>query len=146
SFVALLLTRRHFKTGRGDRTGAFRTALVVFVAGTAALLFHARHHALLGVEWNRVSLMLGFALYTATTFWLLYMAFEPYVRRFWPQLLIGLAARRSGPTGGTRLLWGHGPAPLGGRNTLVGVAGGTVGAMLIASRELIPHLARLPMP
>jgi eukaryotic-like serine/threonine-protein kinase len=136
SVVALLLTRRHFKTGRGDRTGAFRTALVVFVAGTAALLFHARHYAWLGVEWNRVSLMLGFALYTATTFWLLYMAFEPYVRRFWPQLLIGW----------TRLLSGHVRDPLVGRDILVGVAGGTVGAMLIASRELIPHLARLPMP
>lgn len=136
SIVALLLTRRHFKTGRGDRTGAFRTALVVFVAGAAALLLRARHYAWLGVEWNRVSLVLGIALYTAATFWLLYMAFEPYVRRFWPQLLIGW----------TRLLSGRVRDPLVGRDILVGVAAGTVGAMLIASRELIPHLARLPMP
>jgi hypothetical protein len=64
------------------------------------------------------------------------MAFEPYVRRFWPQLLIGW----------TRLLSGRVRDPLVGRDILVGVAGGTVGAMLIASRELIPHLARLPMP
>jgi hypothetical protein len=136
TIVALLLTRRHFKTGRGDRTGAFRTALVVFVVGTAALLLRARHYAWLGVEWNRVSLMLGVALYTAATFWLLYMAFEPYVRRFWPQLLIGW----------TRLLSGRVRDPLVGRDILVGVAAGTVGAMLIASRELIPHLMRLPMP
>jgi serine/threonine-protein kinase len=58
------------------------------------------------------------------------------VRRFWPQLLIGW----------TRLLSGRVRDPLVGRDILVGVAAGTVGAMLIASRELIPHLARLPMP
>jgi hypothetical protein len=136
SLIALVLTRRHFRTGRGDRTGAFRTAVVVFIAGSVALLLRARHYAWLGVEWNRVSLMFGIALYTAVTLWLLYMAFEPYVRRFWPQLLIGW----------TRLLSGRVRDPLVGRDILVGVAGGTIGAMLIASRELIPHLAGLPMP
>jgi serine/threonine-protein kinase len=135
SLVALLLTRRHFRSGRGDRTGAFRTAVVVFVVVSAALLLRARHYAWLGVEWNRVSLMLGIALYTAVTFWLLYMAFEPYVRRFWPQLLIGW----------TRLLSGRVRDPLVGRDLLVGVAAGTVAAMLIASREIVPHLAGLPM-
>jgi eukaryotic-like serine/threonine-protein kinase len=136
SLVALLLPRRHFRSGRGDRAGAFRTAVVVFVAVFAALLLRARHYAWLGVEWNRVSLMLGIALFTAVTFWLLYMAFEPYVRRFWPQLLIGW----------TRLLSGRVRDPLVGRDLLVGVAAGTVAAMLIASREIVPHLAGLPMP
>jgi len=134
--AAVLLTRHHFRTGRGDRTGAFRTAAVVFVAGTVALLLRARHHAWLGVEWNHITVLLGLTLYTATSFWLLYMAFEPYVRRFWPQLLIGW----------TRLLSGRVRDPLVGRDVLVGVAAGTVAALLIASRELIPYLAGLPMP
>jgi hypothetical protein len=50
SIVALLLTRRHFKTGRGDRTGAFRTALVVFVAGRRRCC--SEPVTTRGLEWN----------------------------------------------------------------------------------------------
>jgi hypothetical protein len=80
--------------------------------------------------------LVGLTLYNATSFWLLYMAFEPYVRRFWPQLVIGW----------TRLLSGRVRDPLVGRDVLVGVAAGTIAALLIASRELIPYVAGLPMP
>ena len=65
------------------RPARFRTAVVVFVAVFASPA--APRQALCvrsGCEWNRASLMLGIALHTAATFWLLYMAFEPYVRRF----------------------------------------------------------------
>ena len=64
------------------------------------------------------------------------MAFEPYVRRFWPQLLVGW----------TRLLSGRVRDPLVGRDVLVGVAAGAVGALLIASRDVIPYFAGMPMP
>src|SRR5262249_25301927 len=90
----------------------------------------------IGVEWGRDGIMIGFALYSAVNLWLLYMAFEPYVRRFWPQLVIGW----------TRLLSGRVRDPLVGRDVLVGVAAGMIGALLIASREIVPHLAGLPMP
>ena len=73
--------------------------------------------------------------YAAMTVWLFYIALEPYVRRFWPQLLIGW----------TRALSGHLRDPVVGRDVLVGVAAGTIGALLIASRELIPRLAGLPV-
>jgi eukaryotic-like serine/threonine-protein kinase len=134
--IAVLLTRRHFRTGRGDRTGAFRTAAVVFVASISAQLLHARHYTQIGVEWGRDTIMIGFALYSALNLWLLYMGFEPYVRRFWPQLVIGW----------TRLLSGRVRDPLVGRDVLVGVAAGTIGALLIASREIVPHLANMRMP
>ena len=62
--------------------------------------------------------LLGFALINATLIWLLYMAFEPYVRRFWPTLLIGW----------TRLLSGQVRDPLVGRDILVGAAAGTIAA------------------
>ena len=70
SVVALLLTRRHFRSGRGDRTGAFRTASVTFVVVSAAMLLRAGMFAWLGVEWNRSSLISVIALYIAVTFWL----------------------------------------------------------------------------
>src|SRR5262249_22243609 len=68
--------------------------------------------------------------------WLFYIALEPYIRRFWPQLLIGW----------TRLASGQLRDPLVGRDVLVGVAAGTIGAFLIASRELAPKAFGLPLP
>ena len=64
------------------------------------------------------------------------MAFEPYVRRFWPELLIGW----------TRLLSGRVRDPLVGRDVLIGVAAGTVAALLTMSREYIPQLAGWTLP
>ena len=63
------------------------------------------------------------------------MAFEPYVRRFWPT-----AADRL-----DRLLSGHVRDPLVGRDILVGAAAGTIAALLIASREFIPAMAGLKL-
>jgi hypothetical protein len=74
-------------------------------------------------------------LYLALNVWLFYIALEPYERRFWPQLLIGW----------TRALSGHLRDPLVGRDVLVGVAAGTIGALLIASRDLLPRLLGMPL-
>src|SRR5262245_53976804 len=41
---AALLARRHLRTGRGDRRGAFRTAAIVFATQAAAYLLRARHY------------------------------------------------------------------------------------------------------
>jgi serine/threonine-protein kinase len=79
--------------------------------------------------------MASVTLYVAMNVWLFYIALEPYVRRFWPQLLIGW----------TRALSGRVRDPLVGRDVLVGVAAGTIGALLIASRELVPHALGLPL-
>src|SRR5262249_32460819 len=76
------------------------------------------------------------------TAWLTYIALEPYVRRFWPQLLIGW----------TRLLSGHVRDPLVGRDFLVGTAMGTIAALLVGLLDLVPRLlghpftALLPLP
>jgi serine/threonine-protein kinase len=131
--VTLILTRRHLRTGRGDRRGAFRTATVVFVVVGAGFLLRARFFSSLDIEYARLGLILSLSLYNAVNVWLFYIALEPYVRRFWPQLLIGW----------TRLISGHMRDPLVGRDVLVGVAAGTVAAFLIASRELAPHVLGL---
>ncbi len=122
-------------SGRGDRRGAFRTAATIFVAQVAALLLRARHYTSFDIESSRVIDLIGVALFSAVIIWLFYMAFEPYVRRFWPTLLIGW----------TRLMSGHVRDPLVGRDILIGAAAGTVAALLTASRELIPELAGLKL-
>ncbi len=134
--AAALLGRRHLSTGRGDRRGAFRTAAVVFACQTAAWMLYARHYASLDVESERLTLILAPTLLSSTLLWLFYIAFEPYVRRFWPELLIGW----------TRLLSGRVRDPLVGRDVLVGVAAGTVASLLIGSRDLVPRLLALPLP
>jgi hypothetical protein len=129
------LARRHLRSGRGDRRGAFRTAAVLFVSLSAGFLIGARVYSDLASEYELLSRLLSVALYVATTVWLFYIALEPYVRRFWPQLLIGW----------TRAISGRLRDPLVGRDVLIGVAAGTIGALLIASRTLIPHALNLPL-
>ena len=129
--ASAFLARRHLSSGRGDRRGALRTASTIFVAQVAALLLRARHYTSFDIETSRVLDLIGVALFSAVIIWLFYMAFEPYVRRFWPTLLIGW----------TRLMSGHIRDPLVGRDILIGAAAGSVAALLTASRELIPELA-----
>jgi serine/threonine-protein kinase len=129
--ASAFLARRHLASGRGDRRGAFRTASTIFIAQVAALLLRTRHYTSFDIESSRVIDLIGVALFSAVIIWLFYMAFEPYVRRFWPTLLIGW----------TRLMSGHVRDPLVGRDILIGAAAGTVVALLTASRELVPELA-----
>jgi serine/threonine-protein kinase len=128
--AAALLARRHLRTGRGDRRGAFRTAAVMFVCLCAGFLLGSPYYSSAEVEYDHLGLIVSITLYVAVNVWLFYVALEPYVRRFWPQLLIGW----------TRALSGHLRDPLVGRDVLVGVAVGTIGALLIASRELVPRV------
>jgi hypothetical protein len=133
--AAAVLARRNLRSGRGDRRGAFRTAAVLFVSLVTAFLLGARYYAAPDVEFEHLARLVSVALYVAMNVWLFYIALEPYVRRFWPQLLIGW----------TRALSGHVRDPLVGRDILVGAAAGTIGALLIASRVLIPRAFGLPL-
>jgi serine/threonine-protein kinase len=135
--ASALLARWHLRTGRGDRRGAFRTAAIVFLSQSAGLLLLARHYAWLDVESFRFLEIVAQGLLMSTILWLVYLAFEPYVRRFWPELLIGW----------TRLLAGHVRDPLVGRDVLVGAAAGSAIALLLALRIIVPHVAgTAPIP
>jgi hypothetical protein len=134
--LSVILARRHLPTGRADRRGAFRTAAVLFVLAAAGFVLRTRVFSSLYVESDRLALLLAISLYSASVVWLFYIALEPYVRRFWPQLLIGW----------TRLISGGVRDPLVGREILVGVAAGTIGAFLIDARQLVPYLLGLRAP
>jgi len=126
-----LLARRHLRTGRADRRGAFRTAAIVSIAQTAGYLLHARHYTWIQAEYVRAIDILAYTTFSAGGVWLLYVALEPYVRRFWPQLLIGW----------NRLISGRIRDPLVGRDVLIGVAAGRIGALLISALQVGPQLA-----
>ncbi len=128
--AAALLARRHLRSGRGDRRGALRTAVVMFACQTIGWLVWARYYPDVQVEQRRLDIIVATTLLSAAVLWLFYLALEPYVRRFWPEVLIGW----------TRLLAGHVRDPLVGRDLLIGVAAGTIGALLLAMPDFVPRL------
>jgi hypothetical protein len=73
TIAGAFLARRHLRTGRGDRAGAFRTATIIFITQIAALVLRARHYASFDIEGGRVAAMIAAALFSATTI-ALYMA------------------------------------------------------------------------
>jgi serine/threonine-protein kinase len=115
TFIALLLVGavvlaiRSLRLGRGDRKGALRVALAVFAFRMLYWLLAGHHVAHVGEVVTTVTVLCG-ALTLAMLAWLLYLALEPYVRRFWPEAMVSW----------NRLLAGRIRDPLVGRDVLVG--------------------------
>ena len=81
--VSVLLARRNLAAGRGDRRGAVRIA--VFIFSVQMLLWLTRSY--LAVSLGTLGMFL-IAICTASFYglvlWTVYLALEPYVRRYWP--------------------------------------------------------------
>ncbi len=110
----VLVARRNLRLGRGDRKGAFRVALFVFVVYATAGLLRADHVASFGSELWLLIKIFAYPCFWSAQIWLLYVALEPYARRRWPHMLISWK----------RLLSGDGRDPLVGRDVLLGVVSG----------------------
>jgi serine/threonine-protein kinase len=124
----VLLARRNLRLGRGDRKGAFRLALFVFIVYTAASLLRTDHVASFGQELWVLIKAFAYPCFWAAQVWLLYMALEPHARRRWPQVLISWK----------RLLGGSLRDPLVGRDVLWGVLAGSAGVLLIMLEMMVP--------
>lgn len=114
-----LVARHNLRRGRGDRRGAFRVAILLFVMLFLGWLFGGTHVASIA-EVQSLFLATGLALFLSSVAWILYVALEPLVRRHWPDALISW----------TRLLSGRISDPRVGRDLLVAAAGGAVLALL----------------
>jgi serine/threonine protein kinase len=129
SIAALALARYNIRSGRGDRRGATRLALFVFGTMTAAWLIGARHSFDALNEFGRLLQdLIGPQLTVAAILWLIYVALEPYVRRYCPEILVSW----------TRVLSGRFRDPRVGRDTLVGVAAGIGVAFMRLGLVLLP--------
>jgi len=126
----VLLARRHLKTNKADRRGANALTLVLFLGFTIGWLFAAHHTPAPDVELSRFLTAIGIILLQVGTVWVLYLAIEPYARRFWPDGLLGW----------TRLMSGRFRDPRVGHDVLVGAVVG--GVMLLAElgRTLVAPL------
>jgi len=110
--------------GRGDRRGA--TRLACFLFALLAIEFIFREH------FGSVLRLVGAPL----VYWLVYIAFEPFVRRHWSGMLVGWS----------RLIAGSFRDPLVGRDLLIGCAAGVTLSMLSYSGVLLASLFSAPQP
>jgi serine/threonine-protein kinase len=130
-FVGLLICGlftawRNIRLGRADKKGAWKLFFWVF-----CWMFLTR---VLGAHFNSsiASLVvlldcIRFALSLALATWIVYIAIEPYVRKFWPELSISWS----------RLLAGDVKDPLVGRDVLVGVSLGLAHACWLYILQLL---------
>lgn len=128
------LARQNIRAGRGDRRGARRLALVIFVLQLLVWLFVSHHNWVLDREFDLFILHLSFAIFFAMFVSLLYLALEPFVRRRWAQRIIGWS----------RLLAGDYRDPLVGRDILIGAVFGIV--MILATTIAFVGLRWVGLP
>lgn len=122
-----LLAWRNLRLGRGDRKGAARIAAFMLAVYLLYWLSAAHHVA---TEDEALSFITGAqrAVFWACFFWVVYLAFEPYVRRRWPWRIISW----------TRMLAGNFGDPLVGRDILVGAV---FGAGIVLCNFFLGHAA-----
>ena len=128
--ATLLLARRNLRAGRGDRRGAWRLFCLAMTAMAAAWIVSAKHYASLQIENERLFEFVAHAVTNAGTTWILYIALEPWVRRYTPSVLISWTRVFSGQILDSRV----------GRDLLIGVGVGTFVALVNVSFNLIPVL------
>jgi serine/threonine-protein kinase len=121
---AVFLARHNLRLGRGDRKGALRLALFMFIGYEAATLLNAHRTGLFWLEFGSLLEASAYGLLMGGLAWAFYMSVEPFFRRRWPLIL----------TSWIRLLEGGFRNALVGRDVLIGVA---VGALLVCLTRLV---------
>jgi serine/threonine-protein kinase len=122
--------RNNLKAGRGDRRGAARLALFIFLVSAAGGLIGAHHVPVLGDEIDIIFFLVAYSITPAALTWLLYIALEPHIRRRWPKLIISWS----------RLMVGNFRDPMVGRDLLIGGMLGLFHCACIALGALMPRL------
>jgi serine/threonine-protein kinase len=132
--AAMLLARHNLRSNRADRRSAARLAAVCLIGQVAAWALGGHHRSPSPEEVNSFFRVFGNILFQAAILWVLYVALEPFGRRFWPDGLLGW----------TRLFAGHVRDPRIGREILIGAALG--GALMLVDlfRGLAPYIIGVP--
>src|SRR5205823_13767396 len=104
------------------------------VGYTAAWAIAAHHFTDVGTELSAFSKLFSTFLFSAALLWVFYVALEPYVRRFWPDGILGW----------TRLLSGYVRDPRVGRDVLIGCAVGVGLTVVEALYNYLPPFFGYP--
>jgi serine/threonine-protein kinase len=128
------LARRNYRRGRGDREGAFRLAVVMFVFEMGLFLCRSHFGAMGGALFLSI-IAISTGLFIAGVTWMLYIAIEPWVRRHWPKTIISWS----------RLLSGQWRDPVVGRDILFGVLLGVIWILVFQIRSIpMMHMGSAP--
>jgi serine/threonine-protein kinase len=135
---AAVIARRHIRSNRADRRGAWRVTVYLAFAGMMAWLLRASHSRSVEGEVGLLFRAAGDLALLGVIFWTVYVALEPYVRRFRPDALLGWS----------RLLSGHIRDPRVGRDLLIGMAFGVGLALIdVGKATIVPALGfAAPLP
>jgi hypothetical protein len=137
SIGTCILARNNYKTGRGDHRGATRVSAAWLIVMFAAWLLGARFWLEPLTEFSHfLDDFVAFQLTNAAILWLMYMALEPYVRRYSADILMSWS----------RLLSGRMRDPRVGRDILVGIVAGLSIATLVIAVALLPAMLGYPPP
>jgi serine/threonine-protein kinase len=131
---AVWLARRNLRLGRGDRKGAYKLAILIFMLAVVGSLLRFDHVPSLGGEVNVWYEAAAWALFLSAFIWTLYVALEPYVRRRWPNLIISWS----------RLISGEYRDPMIGRDIMVGALLGFGHTLAIYLLYVLPQLIGKP--
>ena len=124
--LGIWMAARSVRAGKGDLQGASRLSLFVALVGIANWALLA-HHVSSQLEIILFILALSVSLFFGMLTWLLYVALEPYVRRYWPDTLISWS----------RLLAGKFKDPVVARDVLLGALFGVASAALEQLQPLV---------
>ena len=122
--VALIFANYNWKAGRGDLRGAIRVGIYCAAMSLMTWIFTA-HHVASDAEQTLIGSALANASYTFLEYWLIYLALEPWVRRYWPQSMITWS----------RVLGGKWRDPMVGRDLVFGTLLGVVYLILLTGYE-----------
>jgi serine/threonine-protein kinase len=114
--AALVVCRRNVRAHRGDPQGATRLVLVAVGAQLVTWLLNDPSSSEPQQALGKFFLALGEALVAGGMLYMMYLALEPAVRRYWPDSLLGW----------TRLIHGNLRDARVGRDVLAGFAGGSL--------------------
>jgi hypothetical protein len=131
---AVLLARHNLRASRADRRSAARVAALSLILDVAAWTLGGHVLSSVAGEINNFYGIVANSAFRAGLLWVMYLALEPYGRRFWPDGLLGW----------TRLFSGHVRDPRIGREILVGCALGGILALVDLARALAPYIVGRP--
>jgi hypothetical protein len=94
-FVAVVMGWLNARDGRGDRRGGFRVGVSVFVLLSLEWLLGSDHVSNAG-ELTLFRLGISNALFAGVGAYVMYLALEPFVRRRWPEALVGWSRALAG--------------------------------------------------
>jgi hypothetical protein len=133
--AAVFIARHNLNANRADRKSAARLSVGLMIARAIGWIAAAHHVSTITTELNWFMGALITIVFEGATLWIVYLALEPYARRFWPDSLLGWSRFFSGRIRDPRV----------GRDVLIGLVFGAVTLALEAVHAWAAQALNTPL-